>query len=57
MSDDTLKIARDLVATRAKLRSMVRRLLTRYGYPPDKREDAVHLVLKQAEALGQEWMS
>jgi type I restriction enzyme R subunit len=57
MSDDTLKIARDLVATRAKLRSMVRRLLPRYGYPPDKREDAVHLVLKQAEALGQEWMS
>ena len=40
MSDDTLKIARDLVATRAKLRSMVRRLLTRYGYPPDKREES-----------------
>jgi hypothetical protein len=33
---------------------MVRRLLMRYGYPPDKREDAVRLVLEQAEAMANE---
>ena len=71
LGDDTLKaIARDLVVTvranasidwtmkeavRAKLRTMVRRLLAKYGYPPDKREDAVRLVLEQAESLGKIW--
>lgn len=67
LGDDTLKqIARDLMATvranatidwtmketvRAKLRAMVRRLLARYGYPPDKREDAVRLIIEQAESI------
>ena len=34
---------------RAELRSKVRRLLAKYGYPPDMTEDATQLVLRQAE--------
>ena len=41
-------------SVRARLRAKVRRLLMRYGYPPDKREDAAHLVLEQAEAMANE---
>lgn len=36
-------------SVRADLRRQVRRLLVRYGYPPDLSEDATQLVLKQAE--------
>ena len=36
-------------AIRADLRRNVRRLLAKYGYPPDLSEDATQLVLKQAE--------
>ena len=36
-------------SVRADLRRSVRRLLTKYGYPPDSSEDATQLVLKQAE--------
>lgn len=36
-------------AVRADLRRNVRRLLARFGYPPDLSEDATQLVLKQAE--------
>jgi len=36
-------------SVRADLRSQVRRLLARYGYPPDLSEDATQLVLRQAE--------
>ncbi|MDA8394265.1 MAG: DUF3387 domain-containing protein [Candidatus Dormibacteraeota bacterium] len=36
---------------RALLRSKIRRLLTKYRYPPDKQEAAVQLVLQQAEVL------
>lgn len=36
-------------SVRADLRRGVRRLLARYGYPPDLSEDATQLVLKQAE--------
>ena len=36
-------------AVRAGLRRNVRRLLAKYGYPPDLSEDATQLVLKQAE--------
>lgn len=41
---------------RAKLRVMVRTLLKRYKYPPDKQEAATEIVLKQAEALSAEWV-
>ncbi|MBW6466286.1 MAG: type I restriction endonuclease subunit R, partial [Brevefilum sp.] len=36
-------------SVRAHLRRMVKRVLRRYGYPPDKQEQAVALVLQQAE--------
>ncbi len=40
---------------RAKLRVMVKTLLRRYKYPPDKQEEATETVLKQAEALSAGW--
>jgi len=42
-------------SARAKLRTMVRRLLRKYGYPPDKQEKATLTVLEQAELLGRDW--
>jgi len=63
-------IARELVATvkknvtidwtlrenvRAQLRVIVKRILRKYGYPPDKQEKATQLVLEQAEALSEGW--
>ncbi len=41
---------------RAKLRVMVKTLLKRYKYPPDKQEEATETVLKQAESLSAEWV-
>ncbi|HUW39988.1 MAG TPA: type I restriction endonuclease subunit R [Rectinemataceae bacterium] len=40
---------------RARLRNLVRITLRRYKYPPDKQEEAVELVLNQAERLTDEW--
>jgi type I restriction enzyme R subunit len=40
---------------RARLRVMVRTLLRRYKYPPDRQEEATETVLKQAESLSAEW--
>ncbi len=42
-------------AVRAKLRVMVKRILRKYGYPPDKQEKATQTVLEQAELLCKEW--
>lgn len=42
-------------AVRAKLRVMVKTLLRRYKYPPDRQEEATEVVLRQAEALSAEW--
>ena len=72
LSDDILKkIAHELTenlrnnitvdwskreSVRAKLRLMVKRILRKYKYPPDKQEVAIALVLQQAEALGETWM-
>ena len=36
-------------SVRATLRRNVRRLLAKYGYPPDLAEGATQLVLRQAE--------
>jgi type I restriction enzyme, R subunit len=71
LGDDTLKtIARELVETvrnnttidwtvretvRAKLRVMVKRILRKYGYPPDKQEKATITVLQQAELIAKDW--
>jgi type I restriction enzyme, R subunit len=43
-------------SVRAKLRLMVKRILRKYKYPPDKQEEAVELVLKQAELLSASWV-
>jgi len=40
---------------RARLRNLVRITLRRYKYPPDKQEEAIRLVLDQAERLSGEW--
>jgi type I restriction enzyme, R subunit len=40
---------------RARLRVMFRRILRKYGYPPDKQEKATETVLKQAELLCADW--
>ncbi len=71
LGDETLRgIARQLVETvrnnvtidwtlrenvRAHLRVLVRRILRRHGYPPDKQEKATQTVLEQAEALSEGW--
>ena len=71
LGDYTLKtIARELVATvrknvtidwtirdnvRDQLRVYVKRILRKYGYPPDKQEKATQTVLEQAEVLSEMW--
>jgi type I restriction enzyme R subunit len=42
---------------RAKLRVIVKRLLKKYGYPPDLEKLAVDRVLKQSELLAEDWSS
>jgi len=41
---------------RAEMRVMIKRILRRYGYPPDKQARATELVLEQAEVLCTEWV-
>ena len=71
LGDETLRgIARDLVETvrsnvtidwtlrenvRANLRRLVKRILRKHGYPPDKQESATRTVLEQAEVLSADW--
>ena len=73
LGDDTLKtIARELADTvrknvtidwtmrdsvRAQLRVLVKRILRKYGYPPDKQEKATQIVLEQTEVLSEGWVS
>lgn len=40
---------------RAQLRVLVKRILRKHGYPPDKQETATQTVLEQAEVLSAEW--
>ncbi len=67
MGDDKLKvIATELItqvrksvtidwtlreSARAKIRVMVKRILNKFGYPPDLQEEAVKTVLRQAELI------
>lgn len=39
----------------AKLRVIVKRILKKYGYPPDKQDKATQTVLEQAEVLSENW--
>ena len=42
-------------SVRARLRNLVRRLLRRYKYPPKGQQEAIKLVLEQAEVLSDSW--
>jgi type I restriction enzyme R subunit len=42
-------------SARARMRVLVKRILRKYGYPPDLQDAAVQTVLQQAEALSSEW--
>jgi type I restriction enzyme R subunit len=44
-------------SVRARMRLLIKRLLRKYKYPPAGQEDAVKLVLDQAEALADSWSS
>jgi type I restriction enzyme R subunit len=71
LGDETLKaIAREVTeklrnstsvdwqkreSVRARLRNLVRITLRRYKYPPDQQEEAIRLVLEQAERLSESW--
>jgi type I restriction enzyme R subunit len=71
LGDETLRtIAQELVRTvranitidwtlrenvRAQIRVLVKRILRKYGYPPDKQEKATETVLEQAALLSTEW--
>ena len=41
---------------RAQLRVLVKRILRKHGYPPDKQEQATATVLEQAEVLSEGWV-
>lgn len=72
LGDETLRIiAQELVkavranlkidwaireTVRAEMRVIIKRILRRYGYPPDKQTKATELVLEQAEVLCKEWV-
>ena len=43
-------------SARARLRVLVKRILRKYGYPPDLQDAAVQTVLQQAEALSAAWV-
>ena len=40
---------------RAKIRVAVKRILKKYGYPPDLQSEAIQTVLQQAEAFSEKW--
>jgi type I restriction enzyme R subunit len=42
-------------SVRAKMRILIRQLLRKYKYPPEGCEEAIGLVLKQAEVLADDW--
>ena len=42
-------------AAQAQIRVLVRRILRKYGYPPDKQEKATQTVLEQAKLLCGDW--
>ena len=42
-------------SARARMRVLVKRILRKYGYPPDLQDAAVQTVLQQAEALSANW--
>ena len=43
-------------SARARIKVMVKRILNKHGYPPDLQEEAVKIVLAQAELLCADWV-
>ena len=43
-------------SVQAKLRVMVKRILKKYGYPPDKQKKATETVLEQAKVIAKDWV-
>ena len=43
-------------SARARMRIIVKRILRKYGYPPDKQKKATETVIAQAELLSSEWV-
>jgi type I restriction enzyme R subunit len=43
-------------SARARLRVLVKRILRKYGYPPDLQDAAVQTVIQQAEVLSARWV-
>ena len=41
---------------RAKLRVMIKRVLNKHGYPPDKQEEATRTVMEQAKLMAEGWI-
>ena len=44
-------------SARARMRVLVKRILRKYGYPPDMQDSAVQTVLRQAEAASSTWVA
>ncbi len=42
-------------SVRARMRNIIRVILKRYKYPPDDQPEAIELLMKQTEALSDEW--
>ena len=42
-------------SVRAKIRNIIRRMLRRYGYPPSHSQEAIDLIIRQAEVLAKDW--
>jgi type I restriction enzyme R subunit len=43
-------------SVRSKMKVMVKRILRKHGYPPDKQASATELILEQAELLADSWV-
>ncbi|MGR3934498.1 type I restriction enzyme endonuclease domain-containing protein [Streptomyces sp. BRA346] len=69
MDEETLKLIREATSTTSvprpssrrfrsgswSSRAKVKRLLRRFGYPPDRQPEAIERVLKQTEVRAEEW--
>jgi type I restriction enzyme R subunit len=44
-------------SVQAEIRLKVRKILRKYGYPPDKQEKATQTVLEQAELIARDWVA
>ncbi|MEH2285962.1 type I restriction enzyme endonuclease domain-containing protein [Nostoc sp.] len=44
-----------MVGAEKRIDLVVKRLLRKYGYPPEKQEKAMMTVLQQAELLCKDW--